>query len=171
MQHRPNRIVVGVDCSASSLNAFAWALGEAARSSAEVEVILVWSDPWSPFFSSSTLSAGEKKVARLKELLALRVEQVMRDEKVETVPVVHRVLSGDPAETLVAAAGGAARLLVVGTTGLTGLRRWMLGSVSQRCVQLSPVPVVVVPRPGDDGGQGADSDRGPLTEESMQTRQ
>ena len=38
-------------------------------------------------------------------------------------------------------------MLVVGTTGLSGLRRWMLGSVSQRCAQLSGVPVVLVPIP------------------------
>jgi nucleotide-binding universal stress UspA family protein len=36
-------------------------------------------------------------------------------------------------------------LVVVGTHGRTGPRRWLLGSVAERVVQLSKSPVLTVP--------------------------
>lgn len=48
-------------------------------------------------------------------------------------------------------------LLIVGTHGRTGLRRVLLGSVAERLLRLSPVPVLVIRRDGED--QIAEEDR------------
>ncbi|MGA2209463.1 MAG: universal stress protein [Acidimicrobiales bacterium] len=144
MGESSNRIVVGVDGSPCSLLALRWALMEALSSGDELEALLVWSDPWSILGPPSLFGAGREGVARLKEMLAERVHQAVAEEDAGAVHVVQHVVAGDPTETLVEHSASA-RLLVVGTKGLTGLRRWMLGSVSQRCAQLSHVPVVLVP--------------------------
>lgn len=151
MDEPSNRIVVGVDGSPCSQLALRWALKEALSSGDELEALLVWSDPWNILGPPSLFGAGREGVARLKEMLAERVRQAVVEEDAGAVHVIHHVLAGDPTETLVEHSASA-RLLVVGTKGLTGLRRWMLGSVSQRCAQLSHIPVVLVPSPDKHSG-------------------
>ncbi|KDS92124.1 universal stress protein UspA [Halorubrum saccharovorum] len=41
-------------------------------------------------------------------------------------------------------------LVVMGTQGRTGVERYLLGSVAERTVRTSPVPVLTVPDPGDE---------------------
>jgi nucleotide-binding universal stress UspA family protein len=57
-----------------------------------------------------------------------------------------RVRDGTIADAILAEAGAvAARAIVLGTRGLTGVRHVFLGSVSQAVLQESGLPVVVVP--------------------------
>jgi nucleotide-binding universal stress UspA family protein len=42
-------------------------------------------------------------------------------------------------------------LIVMGTQGLTGLPHLLIGSVAEKVVRHSPVPVMTVPRPGKRG--------------------
>lgn len=53
---------------------------------------------------------------------------------------------GDPASRIVAAAKGA-DVIVMGTEGLTGIAHLLLGSVAEKVVRLSPVPVLTVRLP------------------------
>ncbi|MGO8875027.1 MAG: universal stress protein [Acidimicrobiales bacterium] len=146
MKTTSDRIVVGVDGSACSVQALRWALREALTSGAEVEVVLVWSDPWRIVGPPTLFGAGRQGLRRLKEMLDDRVRQAVAAEKASSVVVTQHVVAGNPAETLVERSA-TARLLVVGTTGHSELRRWMLGSVSQRCGHLSKIPLVLVPTP------------------------
>lgn len=57
------------------------------------------------------------------------------------VTVETRVRVGDPVETILDSAGDA-DLLAAGTHGRTGVRRLLLGSVAERLVRRSPVPVL-----------------------------
>ncbi|EMA64926.1 universal stress protein [Halorubrum kocurii] len=43
-------------------------------------------------------------------------------------------------------------LVVMGTQGRTGVERYLLGSVAERTVRTSSVPVLTVPDPGDEAG-------------------
>lgn len=138
------RSVVGVDGSPCSLLALRWALQEAKSTHAKLEVVHAWSDPWGVVGPPSLWGAGRTGMAHLRADLADHVRRAVEDEDAAAVDITERIVAGDAAETLVGESESA-RLLVVGTTGLTGLRRWALGSVSQRCGQLSKVPVVLVP--------------------------
>jgi nucleotide-binding universal stress UspA family protein len=62
------------------------------------------------------------------------------------IVAVPSVQVGDPAIAIVdEAKKAAAPVIVVGTHGLTGLRRLFMGSVAQKVVQLADRPVLVVP--------------------------
>ena len=55
------------------------------------------------------------------------------------------VMHGTPAEAIAEAAGRhGAGLIVMATHGRSGVARWILGSVAERVLRLSPVPVVMV---------------------------
>lgn len=71
--------------------------------------------------------------------------------EVHGIPVDHRVISGDDAsEALVqfAAEDDAVRMVVIATHGRSGVERWRLGSVAERVVRHTPVPVLVIPAHG-----------------------
>lgn len=144
------RIVVGMDGSPDSRQALRWALRQARCSGAYVEALLAWTDPWAISGPPNLRMAGKERAAHLREVLEEAVESAVRAEGADDVKIVQRVVAGNPVDTLVRESRDAA-LLVVGTTGLSGLRRWMLGSVSQHCAQLSQVPVVLVPLPDGRG--------------------
>jgi nucleotide-binding universal stress UspA family protein len=66
-------------------------------------------------------------------------------------PVVTDIVEGNPAEAILAyVAEHDVDLVVMGTHGRTGIDRVLMGSVAERVVRRSPVPVVTV-RDGSDG--------------------
>jgi nucleotide-binding universal stress UspA family protein len=66
-------------------------------------------------------------------------------DRIHRSDAAHAVLSGDPAEALVAfAVDQDARALVIGTRGHGGLGRAVLGSVAQSVLRHAPCPVYVV---------------------------
>jgi len=63
-----------------------------------------------------------------------------------------RLIKGLPPSRIVEAAELLnARLIVVGSRGMTGLNHMLLGSVAERVVELAGVPVVVVKAAGRSG--------------------
>lgn len=87
--------------------------------------------------SSSTLgdiiSVVDQKLAALRDRLA------------DGIPVETRAIEGDPAKGVVGAAReGDYDLVVVGTHGRTGLEHLLLGSIAEKIVRTSPVPVLTV---------------------------
>lgn len=65
------------------------------------------------------------------------------------------VIEGRPADVL-AAAGAAADLLVLGSHGHSRVRHTVLGSVSEDCIRKATCPVVVIPVPIDQPRQTAE---------------
>lgn len=67
------------------------------------------------------------------------------------IPHEHRLLTGDPAATIVRAAEEEdAELIVMGTHGRTGLMRLLMGSVAEAVVRRAPCPVLTVKQPDED---------------------
>jgi nucleotide-binding universal stress UspA family protein len=136
------RIVVGVDGSAGSEQALAWAAGDARARGVPLEVVMVWVPP-APVLPShlplrATAGAGER--SRVEDALAAMIEKV----DLTGVQVEQTVLEGQPARLLTSRARDA-QLLVVGTRGLGRAREAVLGSVSHACTHHPVVPVVIVP--------------------------
>jgi nucleotide-binding universal stress UspA family protein len=87
--------------------------------------------------------------ANAQEALDRAVE---RAETAGAENVVGTVESGATHEAIVSYVESAGvDLVVMGTHGRTGLDRVLLGSVTEKVVRLSPVPVLTV-RPGDGSG-------------------
>ena len=137
------RIVVGVDGSDGSDRALQWALEQAAATGAEVDAVLAydiplaWIDVDSEYQAPMIEQAAKKAADTLRVILADHVG----DSNVTVRPLV---IEGTAADALVTASR-AADLLVVGSRGRGGFTGLLLGSVSQRCVERSSCPVVVVP--------------------------
>jgi nucleotide-binding universal stress UspA family protein len=71
--------------------------------------------------------------------LEARVAQTVRGR----VPVVCRVVIGDPVHAILEGTRGMTSV-VMGTLGLTGVSRFVIGSVAERVVRHSPIPVVTI---------------------------
>jgi nucleotide-binding universal stress UspA family protein len=140
----PRRTIVGVDGSEESFAALRWALHEASGAGGEVQAVLAydtgrtWMDVGSPYESLIAECVEE----RAKETLDRVLAKVAREAP--TVVVEPVVTEGHAAQVLVDL-GRDADLLVVGTRGRGGFAGLLLGSVSQRCAERAPCPVVVVP--------------------------
>jgi nucleotide-binding universal stress UspA family protein len=133
-------IVVGVDGSAGSRQALAWASQEAARRGTALTAVAAWSFP--PLAAVTPIPSPTLDEFRTMAGSAL-------DEAVEAIGPLEvtlhkRVVQGHPAAVL-AAEAAAADLLVVGRRGLGGFERLALGSVGRGAIRRSHVPVVVVP--------------------------
>jgi nucleotide-binding universal stress UspA family protein len=89
-----------------------------------------------------------------KSLILLIEENARRDlaefltsaEVPAETTLTSRLIAGDPASALLHELKlGSFDLVVVGTHGRTGLSHILLGSVAEKLVRLSPVPVLTVP--------------------------
>jgi nucleotide-binding universal stress UspA family protein len=138
-------IVVGVDGSAESRAALAWALDEARLRGARVLAVHAWTAPEAYAFDApaATMPAMEDALRQVGErVLESAVSETVAAARVD-VPVERRVVDAGPAEALLAAAGDAA-LVVVGSRGRGGFASLLLGSVSHQVAQHAPCPVVIV---------------------------
>jgi nucleotide-binding universal stress UspA family protein len=133
------KIVVGVDGSEGSDCALQWAVAEGALRDARVIAVNAWEVPYLGELAGSReyQSARVEYEHRANEVVKEAVDRAHAPE-VETL-----VLHGTAAEMLETAARDA-DLLVVGSRGRGGFAGLLLGSVSSRCAQHSPCPVVIV---------------------------
>lgn len=95
--------------------------------------------------------------AIVREVIQGRLDAVAQRiaEAYPSLDVEARVVEGHPANCLVDVADEVdAKIIVMGTHGLTGLRKLLLGSVTQQLLSLSKRPVLVVRDPAEDDGQG-----------------
>jgi nucleotide-binding universal stress UspA family protein len=143
--HGDPRIIVGVDGSPQSRAALEWAVGEALLRDGQVDAVLAYGSglAWIDVGSDSEALIVARSAERAKESLhdAIDAAALPDDGRTRVRPLV---VEGDPAQVLVELAEHA-DLLVVGTRGRGGFAGLLLGSVSQRCAERSPCPVVVVP--------------------------
>jgi len=146
----PQLILVPVDYSACARAALRFAADLAERYRASLDIVHVWDRP--SYFTDVMLTTTE--VMSRKSLFHLIQQNAQRDldEFLKGIELPHgmvatgRLLSGDPAATLVhEIKEGRHGMVVIGTHGRTGLSHILLGSVAEKLVRLSPVPVVVVP--------------------------
>jgi nucleotide-binding universal stress UspA family protein len=135
------RIVVAYDGSESSARAIQFVLRGLAGPDAEV---------WIVHASEAPRSVAEPRTEEEQGSEASAIEDSLRAIQAREDPGGHRIhvwiREGSPPAVLLAAAVEAnADLIVVGTRGLRGARRLVLGSVSNELVTRSGRPVTVVP--------------------------
>lgn len=139
------RIVVGVDGSAASKAALAWAVRQAALTGAVVDAVCAWQLPMAYGYGGYAMTLA---IPDLEKGAASELDQVIT-AVTGTAPGVEirpHVVQAHPARALLDCAKGA-DLLVVGNRGHGGFTEALLGSVGQHCVQHAACPVVVIRGP------------------------
>jgi nucleotide-binding universal stress UspA family protein len=114
--------------------ALAWALDEAARTSAIVQAITAYY--WFPMPIKDIDYKGQAE-----HLVSDAIDEVA--DRAAPVKIVSRVVEGNAARALLDAATGA-DLLVIGSRGKNGFTEALLGSVAQHCIHHAKCPVVVI---------------------------
>ena len=143
-------IVVGVDGSTRSRAALDWAVHEAALRHSPLRIL------HANLLRDEALALFEEEDEFEREVLEAAVERARRAEP--KVTVVGQAV-GPPADDALVAASSGAQLLVVGSRGLGTVRGFVLGSVSQACVNRAHCPVVVVGDSSPDESLRAPGDR------------
>ncbi|MFG2907306.1 universal stress protein [Kitasatospora sp. NPDC048286] len=134
-------VVVGFDGSPESQAAAAWAAREAQRRGLRLDVLQAWPRP--KHLPPGTERGDHPALAQLAER-----EGELRSLAPE-VEVAASSVAGDPVEAL-EAAGRSASVLVLGSRGLSTLRGFLVGSVSQEVLRRAACPVVLVRSDGDE---------------------
>jgi nucleotide-binding universal stress UspA family protein len=133
------KILLPTDGSRYSQKAAARALEICAACGSELEALSVLDAP--PGFAEDAPEVAADLLARLKELTAGVKQRAERQgiscrAEVRQGPV-YRVITDH-------AAKGKVSLIVMGSHGRTGLKRLLMGSVTERVIGFAPCPVVVV---------------------------
>jgi nucleotide-binding universal stress UspA family protein len=138
------RIVVGIDGSEAASRALRWAAEEAAERSAELEIVHVWERP--QVYAPMGVGAYPIDPETVREAARNVLDRAVSDARALAPEVrVRDRLEEGAAGTVLVDAAHEAELLVVGSRGLSGLRRLFLGSVSQQVAHHASCPVVIVP--------------------------
>ena len=135
-------IVVGVDGTAASGAALAFALREGGLRGSAVEVVTAWvfEGPYDGLLAQDLVDQARHNAERAQD-----VAVTMALAMVVAPPLLSRtVVRGAAGPELLRAARGA-KYLVVGNGRKNLAERALLGSVSRYCIQHAQIPVLVVP--------------------------
>jgi nucleotide-binding universal stress UspA family protein len=138
-------IVVGVDGSASSLEALDWAVKHAALEHAALTVIAVHEVAASAWTGNPIVYPEDKPGEQQAQQAAQEAVNKAISDNGGAAPdsVTVRGVSGTAAQLLIEASGSA-DLVVVGSRGAGGFASLLTGSTSSKVVNHAACPVVVV---------------------------
>jgi len=139
------RILVATDGSENVKNAVDWAVELARATGAQLFAVYVV-----PSVSVGIASRGASWAESFKEHLeedgAKATNYVEESARKAGVEVEAAVLEGNPTDTILEYAdNNGIDLIVMGTLGKTGIKRFLLGSVAENVVRHSTKQVLVVP--------------------------
>jgi len=153
----PTRILVPVDFSDGSGRAVGVAAALASRTGAGLHLIHAEVLEVPAYFTREQIEALERERAVARARADGFLGEFARAHGADSFTA--DVIEGLPTPTILEAAANA-DLVIMGTHGRRGPARWWLGSVAERVIHQSPVPVLVV-RTGSDV-PGADIFRHPM---------
>ncbi len=156
-------VLVGVDESACSQLALAWAAADAAKQKLPLTIATVVDLPRLADvpLSAELVGTAEAAARRQVDAAVARGRAVVGD-----APVEGRVLSGDTAAELTRLAAGADEV-VVGSHGSGRFGRLLIGSVGSRVAEHAPCPAVVVRGESDTGPVVVGIDNSPHGEAAL----
>ena len=147
-----SRILMPVDYSDASREAVKYACYLASKLGARLDVVHVWDRP---AYVSDTVVVAQPggKPKSLADMIRENAESEMKEflqgcQVPAGVELTSHLESGEPASTILKVAEQqGVDMVIVGTHGRTGVRHLLLGSIAEKLVRLSPVPVLTVPPP------------------------
>jgi nucleotide-binding universal stress UspA family protein len=136
-------ILVPTDFSPSSTSAIAVAIDLAAQLDAELTLLHAWDLPVYPYMELM-LNAAEI-TETVEKAAAECLEKRLKEVQVRLPRAKSLLKMGQPWQQIVDAIHESkADLLIMGTHGRRGLSHAIMGSVAEKLVRLSPVPVLTV---------------------------
>ena len=138
-----NKILVPIDGSNYSISAAEYAMGIAKFRNAEVLIVFVVDevviDQFAKVNDRKAVEAELKKDGERYTNYALRLAEK------ENVKITQLIVRGRPYEQIVNLAKSFdVDLIVMGTYGHRGAERILIGSVTERVIEYSPCPVLVI---------------------------
>lgn len=148
-QYPPRNVLVAVDFGSASRRALRVAEALATELGASMTALHAETIDVPPYFTHDQLREVERHRAETRREAQRYLDRFVR----EAAPSATASLVDGPAVEAVLAAAARHDLLVLGTHGRRGPSRWWIGSVAERAVRDSPIPVLVVreekdPTPG-----------------------
>jgi nucleotide-binding universal stress UspA family protein len=141
---RPRRILVGTDFSEAADHAIDAAVTLAAALGAVVTIVHAYEVP-PEGFPAELHEANPDTLAAYARRSTQSLEDAAAGRRASGVEIHTALRKANASDGIAIAADAAgADLVVVGTHGRSGLRRWLLGSVAERVIRTSPQPVLVV---------------------------
>lgn len=134
------RIFIATDFSDTSKEAF----NQAVQLARQTDATLLLAHVIEPI----DMAASHLEPFGFHELrLQQRLDRIVQPMREEGLLVETHLLKGDPAAEIIKAAGDLqCDLIVIGMHGRTGVQRLLMGSVTERVLRASPVPIVAVRR-------------------------
>jgi len=140
------KILLAIDDSQYSADAVEevaarpWPAGTTVRVLSAVDVTPIATDP--AFVASLDIDTLRNEIARRNKEVISRAARSLQEKGLSVETVVR---DGDPRSVIVdEAKDWSANLIVVGSHGYTGVKRWLLGSVAHSVVSHAPCSVEVV---------------------------
>ena len=152
-------IVVGTDGSEPAEEAVRQATDLASSEGARLHLVTAYHDPqilrerttiWTNdpkgvIDSGRTEGGAQTETVNLREVAESVLKRAARDALSKGVEVETHAREGHPAEVIIQVANQEkADLIVVGSRGLTGIKRYLLGSVSSKVSEHAPCSVMIV---------------------------
>ena len=139
----PRSIVVGTDGSEPAREAVRQATDMASREGARLHLVTAYPDPQT--LRERMAGGAHTEPIDLRRVADAVLERAAHDALAKRVEVETHVREGDPAEVIIdVASEQKADLIVVGSRGLTGITRFLLGSVSSKVSQHASCSVMIV---------------------------
>jgi nucleotide-binding universal stress UspA family protein len=136
-------IVVGTDGSDPAERAVREAIRIAARDGAQLHVVTAFHDQ--AMYRERIASGATTVNINLQDVGDNVAARAVREAEAAGVKVTSHVHEGDPAEAILDTASEQnADLIVVGDRGLSGVQRFLLGSVSQKVSEHAACNVMIV---------------------------
>jgi len=139
-QPRIERVLVAVDFGDASRAAVAMGGALARTLGARLQVLHAEAIEVPPYFTESQIAAIEAERTATRDAAEQFVSRFAAQHT--SVRFEARVVEGPPAERILDAARDA-DLIVIGTHGRRGPRRWWMGSVAEAVVRRATIPVLV----------------------------
>jgi len=139
------KILVPCDFSKPAINAFKFALDIAQRSGGTVILVHVIELPvMHDTALMPVLSFEEQLLKELKEKAVVQFKKIIEKNKRDRVKIFSQVEFGPISRRLLDVIGAqAADLVIMGSHGASGLREYFIGSIAEKIIRKSPVPVLV----------------------------
>lgn len=145
------KILFPTDFSKASLNAFSYALRFAAKINAEIITLHVYELPPDVPLENYDLLLDTYEVSELNEFENYRSEvpklrKIAEKLELGQVALSHVLQQGDPVvEILNAIKQDKPDFVIMGTRGASGLKEVFLGTIAERVINESKVPVLAIP--------------------------